>query len=73
MKTKVFPGPGGLESGPPGPDFEGFRAKADGKNPRIRERQWAAKPNVNKNDFLNWESLVPEVPRIVGGVGVIVG
>ncbi len=25
-----FHGSGGLESGPPGPDFEGFRAKAEG-------------------------------------------
>ncbi len=23
--------------------------------------------------FVNWESLVPEVPRIFGGVGVVVG
>ncbi len=25
-----FPGSGGLESGSPGPDFEGFRAEAEG-------------------------------------------
>ena len=29
-KNEGFPGSGGLESGPPGPDFEGFRAKAEG-------------------------------------------
>ncbi len=29
-RNEGFPGPGGLESGPPGPDFEGFRAKAEG-------------------------------------------
>ena len=29
-KNKGFPGSGGLESGPPGPDFEGFRVKAEG-------------------------------------------
>jgi hypothetical protein len=43
-KNEGFPGSGGLESGPPGPDFEGFRAKAEGSNPRIRECQWTAKP-----------------------------
>ncbi len=30
-KNAGSPGSGGLESGPPGPDFEGFRAKAEGK------------------------------------------
>ncbi len=30
MENEGFPGPGGLESGPPGPDFEGFRANAEG-------------------------------------------
>ena len=35
-ENEGFLGPGGLESGPPGPDFEGFRAKAEGKNPKFR-------------------------------------
>ena len=36
-ENEGFPGPGELESGPPGPDSEGFRAKAEGKilNPRM--------------------------------------
>ncbi len=29
-ENEGFPGPGGLESCLPGPDFEGFRAKAEG-------------------------------------------
>ncbi len=29
-ENEGFPGSRGLESGPPGPDFEGFRAKAEG-------------------------------------------
>ena len=29
-ENEGFPGPGGLESGPPGPDFERFRAEAEG-------------------------------------------
>ncbi len=29
-ENEGFPGSGGLESGPPGLDFEGFRAKAKG-------------------------------------------
>ena len=29
-ENEGFPGPRGLESGPPGPDFEGFRAEAEG-------------------------------------------
>jgi hypothetical protein len=29
-ENEGFPGPGELESGPPGPDFEGFRTKAEG-------------------------------------------
>ena len=29
-ENEGFPGSGGLESGPPGPDFEGFRARAEG-------------------------------------------
>ncbi len=30
MENKGFPGYGRLESGPPGSDFEGFRAEAEG-------------------------------------------
>ncbi len=29
-ESEGFDGSGGLESGPPGPDFEGIRAKAEG-------------------------------------------
>ncbi len=29
-KNEGFPGSGELESGPPGPDFAGFRAQAEG-------------------------------------------
>ncbi len=29
--------------------------------------------NVKNMFFLNWESLVPEVPHILGGLGVVVG
>ncbi len=42
-ENQGFTEPGGLDSGPMGPYFEGFPGRGRKRNPRIRECQYTAK------------------------------